>query len=214
MRHSLSNYFIFFPFCLPSLSVCRILWSRVLLCYLRAKAGMKVTNQFRLLCLQTSYNYLWDAITSHLLSSPFSSDTILFLKLHPNGATQSAVQDAPLALITKPRRQSHTPNSRPLLAATSPPYLMPINLSTVTKETLNSSVSPHKSSASTLTSRSATSRSVLHEGKSLTKNNPYPSVVDLTRNSEGDFHSRKGSDDSLGDDCDDDDEESGSSLSG
>ncbi|XP_061579577.1 bromodomain adjacent to zinc finger domain protein 2B isoform X2 [Cololabis saira] len=147
-----------------------------------------------------------------------SCDTNLFLNLHPNGATRSVVQDAPLALITKPRGQSHAVNTKPLLAATGPPYLMPINLSNGTKEMSNSSVSPHKSSASsTLATRSAMTRRVLHDRKSLTKTNPTHAALDLTRNSESDFLSRKGSDDSLGEDCDDDDneedEESGSSLS-
>uniref|UniRef100_A0A3P8TIS7 Bromodomain adjacent to zinc finger domain 2B n=1 Tax=Amphiprion percula TaxID=161767 RepID=A0A3P8TIS7_AMPPE len=136
--------------------------------------------------LLTPTKYLSDALSSHLLSLPIRSDSNLFLNLHPNGAIHSAVQDAPLALITKPRSQSSTPNSKPLLAATSPPYPMPINLSTGTKEKLGSSI--------------------LHAGKNSTKTSSSCPPVDLARGSESDIHSSKDSDDSLGDDYDDDDD--------
>ncbi|XP_023136830.2 bromodomain adjacent to zinc finger domain protein 2B isoform X2 [Amphiprion ocellaris] len=151
-----------------------------------------------------------------------SCDSNLFLNLHPNGAIHSAVQDAPLALITKPRSQSSTPNSKPLLAATSPPYPMPINLSTGTKEKLGSSASPLKPSASSgLPPKSNKTTKILHAGKNSTKTSSSCPPVDLARGSESDIHSSKDSDDSLGDDYDDDDdyeddiedEDSGSSLS-
>ncbi|XP_018557852.1 bromodomain adjacent to zinc finger domain protein 2B isoform X3 [Lates calcarifer] len=158
------------------------------------------------------------------------NDTNLFLKHHPNGVIHSEVQDAPLALITKPRSQSSTPNStpnsKPLLAATTPPYPMPINLSTGTKEPSGSSVSPFKSSPSSAHgSRKTKTPKSLHAGKSLPKTNSSYSPVDLVRGSESDIHSSKELDsDSLGEDYDDDDddeddeddindEDSGSSLS-
>ncbi|KAM9347625.1 bromodomain adjacent to zinc finger domain protein 2B [Symphorus nematophorus] len=147
------------------------------------------------------------------------NDTNLFLNHHhhPNGVIHSAVQDAPLALITKPRSQSSTPGSKPLLAAASPPYPMPINLSTGTKEISGSSASPLKSFASSgiaHTPRKTKSPKSLHAGKSLSKTSCPP--ADLLRSSESDIHSSKDSDDSLGDDFDEDDiedEDSGSSLS-
>ncbi|KAG7227522.1 hypothetical protein INR49_005337, partial [Caranx melampygus] len=80
-------------------------------------------------------------------SSQNCSDTNLFLNHRPNGAIHSEDQDAPLALISKPHSQSSTPNSKPPLAATSPSYPMPINLSTGTKEPPGSSPSPFKISA-------------------------------------------------------------------
>uniref|UniRef100_A0A3Q1BKR6 Bromodomain adjacent to zinc finger domain 2B n=1 Tax=Amphiprion ocellaris TaxID=80972 RepID=A0A3Q1BKR6_AMPOC len=172
--------------------------------------------------LLTPTKYLSDALSSHLLSLPIRSDSNLFLNLHPNGAIHSAVQDAPLALITKPRSQSSTPNSKPLLAATSPPYPMPINLSTGTKEKLGSSASPLKPSASSgLPPKSNKTTKILHAGKNSTKTSSSCPPVDLARGSESDIHSSKDSDDSLGDDYDDDDdyeddiedEDSGSSLS-
>ncbi|XP_019110796.2 bromodomain adjacent to zinc finger domain protein 2B isoform X3 [Larimichthys crocea] len=152
------------------------------------------------------------------------SDTNLFLNHHhhPNGVSHSTVQEAPLALITKPRSQRSTPGSKPLLAATSPPYPMPINLSTGTKVMSGSSASPLKSSASSgvaHTQRKSKSPKSLHAGRSLPKTSSSCLPLDLVRSSESDIHSSKDSDDSLGDDYDDEDDEdiededSGSSLS-
>lgn len=140
---------------------------------------------------------------------------------HPNGAIHSSVQDAPLALITKPRSQSSAPSSKPLLAASSPHYTMPVNLSTSTTEPSGSSAAPLKSSASV---------GFAHRPwKNKTPKSKLDSPpVNLVRSSESDIHSSKDSDDSLGDDYDDDDdddededdeddiedEDSGSSLSG
>uniref|UniRef100_A0A4W6FTI5 Bromodomain adjacent to zinc finger domain 2B n=1 Tax=Lates calcarifer TaxID=8187 RepID=A0A4W6FTI5_LATCA len=178
----------------------------------------------------TTPKYSSGTMRSNLLSLSHSNDTNLFLKHHPNGVIHSEVQDAPLALITKPRSQSSTPNStpnsKPLLAATTPPYPMPINLSTGTKEPSGSSVSPFKSSPSSAHgSRKTKTPKSLHAGKSLPKTNSSYSPVDLVRGSESDIHSSKELDsDSLGEDYDDDDddeddeddindEDSGSSLS-
>uniref|UniRef100_A0A4W6CDG9 Bromodomain adjacent to zinc finger domain 2B n=1 Tax=Lates calcarifer TaxID=8187 RepID=A0A4W6CDG9_LATCA len=76
-------------------------------------------------------------------SDEFGKSVDIFLSI--KFLIHSEVQDAPLALITKPRSQSSTPNSTPnsklLLAATTPPYPMPINLSTALPKT-NSSYSP------------------------------------------------------------------------
>ncbi|XP_031714189.1 bromodomain adjacent to zinc finger domain protein 2B-like isoform X2 [Anarrhichthys ocellatus] len=166
-----------------------------------------------------------DTFSSHLLSLPHSNDTNLFLNHHLNGVIHNAVQDAPLALITKPRSQSSTPSSKPLLVATSPAYLMPINLSTCTKEMSGTSASPLKSSASSGLAhrpRKNTTPKSLHAGKSLAKTKASCPPVDLVRGSESDIHSSRDSDDSLGDDFVDDDEDneddiededSGSSLS-
>ncbi|KAM7380595.1 hypothetical protein PAMP_003878 [Pampus punctatissimus] len=89
-----------------------------------------------------------DTLSSPLLSLPHSNDTNLFMKHHPNGGIHSSVQDAPLALITKPRSQSSAPTNKLLLAASSPHYPMAINLSTSTKEPSGISAAPLKSSAS------------------------------------------------------------------
>uniref|UniRef100_A0A8D3AKL9 Bromodomain adjacent to zinc finger domain 2B n=1 Tax=Scophthalmus maximus TaxID=52904 RepID=A0A8D3AKL9_SCOMX len=108
----------------------------------------------------------------HFLSLPHSNDTNLFLNHRPNGAFHSEVQDAPLALITKPRSQSSTLNNKPLLAATSPSDPMPINLSTCSKEPSGSSASLLKSSASARPAqgpRETKTSKYLHTGRSLPK---------------------------------------------
>lgn len=162
-------------------------------------------------------------LISPLLSLPHSNDTNLFLIHHPNGVIPATVQDAPLALITKPRCQSSTPSSNPLPAATSPPYPMPINLKTCTKEMSGSFGSLLKSATSSgVAHTSRKTPKSLGTGKSLSKANSACPPVALVRSSESDIHSSKDSDDSFGDDHDDDDEDnddlededSGSSLTG
>uniref|UniRef100_A0A671YUK9 Bromodomain adjacent to zinc finger domain 2B n=1 Tax=Sparus aurata TaxID=8175 RepID=A0A671YUK9_SPAAU len=167
------------------------------LCDPRARTGIKVTTFQHPCCLQ----HLSDTLINHLSSLPHSNDNNLFLNHHhPNGVIHSAVQDAPLALITKPRSQSSVPASKPLHAATSPPYPMPINLSTSTKDITQRSASKLKSSAS-----SGVGHKPRKSPKSLSKSNSSRPLVDLVRSSESDIHSSKDSDDSLGDDYDDDD---------
>ncbi|KAF1382497.1 hypothetical protein PFLUV_G00144400 [Perca fluviatilis] len=171
--------------------------------------------------LLTQHKHSSDTLSS--LSLPHSNDTNLFLNHHLNGVIHSAVQDAPLALLTKPRSQNSTPSSKPLLVATSPPYPTPINLSTGTKEMSGISASPLKCSASSglahRTMKTSTPKS-LNTGKSLSKTNSSYPPVDSVRGSESDIHSSRDSDDSLGNDFDDEDDEddiededSGSSLS-
>ncbi|XP_024863459.1 bromodomain adjacent to zinc finger domain protein 2B isoform X3 [Kryptolebias marmoratus] len=143
------------------------------------------------------------------------SDTDLFLNLRLNGATHSAVQDAPLSLVTKRRSQSSSPSSESLFAATRPSYLMPINLSTGTKEVSNGSASSPKLSAPLgPVPGSGKTTVVPHERRGLTKPDSRCPPVDSTRNNESEFSSSKGSDESFEDDEDDsEDEDFGSSLS-
>ncbi|XP_033965632.1 bromodomain adjacent to zinc finger domain protein 2B isoform X1 [Pseudochaenichthys georgianus] len=167
----------------------------------------------------TQHKHSSDTLSSHLMSLPHINDTNLFLSHHLNGMIHGAVQDAPLALITKPRSQSSTPCSKPPLVATSPPCLMPINLSTGSSDsTPNSSASPGRVHRQ----RKSNTPKFL-PGKSLSKSSTSCPPADLVRGSESDIHSSsRDSDDSLGDDFDDDDddddddvedEDSGSSLS-
>ncbi|XP_053184463.1 bromodomain adjacent to zinc finger domain protein 2B-like [Scomber japonicus] len=157
-----------------------------------------------------------DTFSSHLLSLPHSNETNLFMNHHPNGAIHSSVQDAPLALVIKPRSQGSGPSSKPLLAASSPHFPMPTNLSTSTKEPSGSSAAPRKSLAPLGFAHTSRKRKI---PKSKIDSSCLP--VNLVRSSESDIHSSKDSDDSLGDDYDDDeddeddveDEDSGSSLS-
>lgn len=132
-----------------------------------------------------------------------SNDTNLFLSRHPNGAMPGAVQDAPLALITKPRSQG----LRPPQSCPSPPYPMPINLSTSSKDSSGSSSSPVKPQQP----RKSRNPKPLSLSKAV-------SPAHAVRSRESDLLSSKDSDDSLGDDYDDEDDmeddDSGSSLSG
>lgn len=63
-------------------------------------------------------------------SNLFLTSNLLKDSPHLNGVVQSTVQDAPLALITKPRSDSSKTPDKPLLEATSPCFNTPINLST------------------------------------------------------------------------------------
>uniref|UniRef100_A0A672IA59 DDT domain-containing protein n=1 Tax=Salarias fasciatus TaxID=181472 RepID=A0A672IA59_SALFA len=140
-----------------------------------------------------------------VLPLSISGDSNLFLTLHSNGAISGAVQDAPLALITKPQRQSGTPNSKPLLAASSPPYPTPMNLSIGGRHLSGAPSFPHKSSASSgpaPRSRKMKTPKTVNMRKTPVKSNSL-----LARGSESDVHSSKDSDDSLGDDNDDDDDD-------
>uniref|UniRef100_A0AAQ4NZ36 Bromodomain adjacent to zinc finger domain 2B n=1 Tax=Gasterosteus aculeatus aculeatus TaxID=481459 RepID=A0AAQ4NZ36_GASAC len=174
--------------------------------------------------LLTQHKSLSDIFSSHSLSLPHGNDTNLFLSHHLNGVTHNAVQDAPLALITKPRSHSSTSSSKPLPVATSPAHLMPINLSTCAKDMPASSASPLKSpSGLAHRPRKTSTPKSLHEGDRLAKTQASCPAPDVVRGSESDIHSSRDSDDSLGDDFDDDDEDneddiededSASSLSG
>uniref|UniRef100_A0A665UVJ3 Bromodomain adjacent to zinc finger domain 2B n=1 Tax=Echeneis naucrates TaxID=173247 RepID=A0A665UVJ3_ECHNA len=152
-----------------------------------------------------------DKLSCNLLSLSHSNDASVFLNHRPNGAIHCEVQSAPLALITKPRGQSSTTNSKPLLAATTPSYPMPINLSTGSKEASSSSASPLKSAALSglaHSSRRTKTPKSLHTGKSPLKSNSSCPTIDFVRGSESAIHSSKDSDsDSVGEDFDDDDED-------
>ncbi|XP_027877716.1 bromodomain adjacent to zinc finger domain protein 2B-like isoform X3 [Xiphophorus couchianus] len=139
----------------------------------------------------------------------------LFLNPHFNRVVSTADQDAPLALITKPRIQTNSPSKRPLLPATSPPYHTPVNLSIGSKKLSDTSAFPSKSAPSGLVPGSAKAASVLHGGCRPAKTSSCIKPIDLTRSSGFDFHSSRGSEESSGD-IEDDEEislNSGSSLS-
>lgn len=162
-----------------------------------------------------------DLFNSLLPSHPHSSDTNLFLIHHPNGVVPTTAQDAPLALITRPRSQSSTPSSKPLPAAISPPYPMPINLKKHSKKTSGSFGSVLQSSASSdVTVKTRKSPMSVCSGKSLSKSNLAGLLGASATSSKSQVHSWRDSDTSGEDHEDDDDnddledEDSGSSLSG
>ncbi|KAM4731279.1 LOW QUALITY PROTEIN: bromodomain adjacent to zinc finger domain protein 2B-like [Anableps anableps] len=163
---------------------------------------------------------LMDSVkTSSECSKNQICDPKLFRNPHHNRAISTAGQDAPLALVAKPRFQTNSPSSKPLLAATSPHYLTPINLSTGTNEALDTSASSPKSSGPLgLVPGSIKGATVLHGEWRPVKTSSCLEPVDLTKSSGSDFHSNKSSEDSSGDIEDEDEEnsldnDSGSSLS-
>ncbi|XP_042566548.1 bromodomain adjacent to zinc finger domain protein 2B isoform X3 [Clupea harengus] len=166
----------------------------------------------------------------HSLLSPYSGHSNLFLagtllghpcSPQPNGVIQSAVQEAPLALITKPRGHSRTPD-KPLLAATSPAFSTPVNLTTGAREHSLSASSSASASATAGVLGPATSSPRPRKGKPtkvtmVAAAGPSPgqqshlvqSLVDLFRGTESDIPSSKDSNDSAEDveDWDDDDDD-------
>uniref|UniRef100_A0A671PBA3 Bromodomain adjacent to zinc finger domain protein 2B-like n=1 Tax=Sinocyclocheilus anshuiensis TaxID=1608454 RepID=A0A671PBA3_9TELE len=101
-----------------------------------------------------------------------------------------AVQDAPLALITKPRSQSTRAPDKPLLAATSPAFNIPINLTS----TGRTSTSPG------LTPRAARGKGCQIGRRTLKRERP--SLVEHFRGSESELPDSKDSDDLLMEDED------------
>lgn len=108
------------------------------------------------------------------------------------------MQDAPLALITKPRSDSSKTPDRPLLAATSPCFNTPINLSTGARQSYSGP--PSSDQASTQRESCRVSTGSLLQGK-------------MFREMESDIPSSKDSDDS-GEFDDDEEEDLSVSLSG
>uniref|UniRef100_A0A674EVE0 Bromodomain adjacent to zinc finger domain 2B n=1 Tax=Salmo trutta TaxID=8032 RepID=A0A674EVE0_SALTR len=165
---------------------------------------------------------------NHRLPSPHTNHSNLFLAssllgAHPKGVIHSKVQDAPMALITKPRSSSQNRSTinNPLLAATSPPFSMPVNLSTGHKEHSSGALG-WVSTSPGLAHRAGKSKAqqkALHTGKGISQSQTHlvQSQVELFRGTESDIPSSKDSDDSVEDDehdDEDDEEDSDDSLSG
>ncbi|XP_058643198.1 bromodomain adjacent to zinc finger domain protein 2B isoform X2 [Onychostoma macrolepis] len=122
---------------------------------------------------------------------PFSSPFLPSLPTenhHPG-----ALQDAPLALITKPRSQStHTPG-KPLLAATSPAFNTPINLTTTGRTSISPGLTPRAG------------RGKASQTGQRTLKTERPSLVELYRGAESELPDSKDSEDSLMEDEDEND---------
>lgn len=164
--------------------------------------------------------------SSHRLPSPHTNHSNLFLAssllgAHPKGVIHSKVQDAPMALITKPRSSSQNRSTinNPVMAASSPPFSMPVNLSTGTKEHSSGALG-WVSTSPGLAHRAGKSKAqhkALHKGKDH-QTHLVQSLVELFQGTESDIPNSKDSDDSVEDDDDEDDdndeEDSDDSLSG
>eukprot|EP00063_Salmo_salar_P044802 XP_014019637.1 PREDICTED: bromodomain adjacent to zinc finger domain protein 2B isoform X18 [Salmo salar] len=164
-----------------------------------------------------------ETLSSHTLPSPHTNNSNLFLATsflgpHPNGVIHSTVQDAPLALITKPRStsQSRSTNNKSLLAATSPSFSMPVNLSTRTKEHSSGGMASTSPGLAHRAGKSKAQHKALHKGKDH-QTHLVQSLVELFQGTESDIPNSKDSDDSVEDDDDEDDdndeEDSDDSLS-
>uniref|UniRef100_A0A3B3RFA1 Bromodomain adjacent to zinc finger domain 2B n=1 Tax=Paramormyrops kingsleyae TaxID=1676925 RepID=A0A3B3RFA1_9TELE len=136
---------------------------------------------------------------SSLHSNLFLSSTLLGHH-HPNGVIQSAIQEAPLALITKPRSQVKTPDKPPLAAAGVPPFSTPVNLSMVPTRP---STSPGLAHAQ---GKNRAPKSI-SAGRGANQSHLVQSLVDLFRGTESDIPSSKDSDDSVEDEDDEEEEE-------
>ncbi|XP_014019637.2 bromodomain adjacent to zinc finger domain protein 2B isoform X18 [Salmo salar] len=154
-----------------------------------------------------------ETLSSHTLPSPHTNNSNLFLATsflgpHPNGVIHSTVQDAPLALITKPRStsQSRRTNNKSLLAATSPSFSMPVNLSTRTKEHSSGGMASTSPGLAHRAGKSKAQHKALHKGKDH-QTHLVQSLVELFQGTESDIPNSKDSDDSVEDDDDEDDDD-------
>ncbi|KAM9486251.1 bromodomain adjacent to zinc finger domain protein 2B isoform 2-T3 [Clarias gariepinus] len=135
---------------------------------------------------------------NHQHSNLFLPSTLQKNSSHNNGVVQSNVQDAPLALITKPRSDGSKTPDKPLLATTSPCFNTPINLSTGARQSYFEP--PDSNKASTQQAPCRASKGSLLQGK-------------MFREMVSDFPSSKDSDGS-GEYEDDEEEDLSDSLSG
>ncbi|XP_064881399.1 bromodomain adjacent to zinc finger domain protein 2B-like isoform X10 [Oncorhynchus nerka] len=162
-------------------------------------------------------------------SNLFLSSALLGLAAHPNGVIQSTTaQDAPLALITKPRKDSNKD-----LSGAGASLSLPVNLSTGGRAHLASSQGPQSrptTSPSPATARGprkikapklqapnlqvqAHALAPMAAWKGLSQSHLVQSLVDLFRGAEAGLPglpglpSSKDSDDSVEDDDDDDDDD-------
>ncbi|XP_066544381.1 bromodomain adjacent to zinc finger domain protein 2B isoform X6 [Amia ocellicauda] len=158
-----------------------------------------------------------DSPGSQKLTPPNSNHSNLFLSNtllghhQPNGVIQSAIQEAPLALTTKPRSQTKTPDKQ-LLNTSSVSFSTPVNLSTAAKNhSTNQMVQARPSTSPALSQVSgkdkASSAKVPLTGKGAPQSHLVQSLVDLFRGAESDIPSSKDSDDSIEDEDDEDDDD-------
>ncbi|XP_025893949.1 bromodomain adjacent to zinc finger domain protein 2B isoform X2 [Nothoprocta perdicaria] len=137
-------------------------------------------------------------------SNPFLTNALLG-NHQPNGAIQSVIQEAPLALTTKPKSQTKINES--VTASGSVPFSSPVNLSASgNKSTGNrTAVMP---STSPLLPVSGKDKAVSNNAvKTQHRLHSAKLVVEQFRGADSDAPSSKDSDDSNDDDDDDDDED-------
>uniref|UniRef100_A0A8C4J859 Bromodomain adjacent to zinc finger domain protein 2B n=1 Tax=Dromaius novaehollandiae TaxID=8790 RepID=A0A8C4J859_DRONO len=126
----------------------------------------------------------------------------------PNGVIQSVIQEAPLALTTKPKSQ--TKISESVATSGSAPFSSPVNLSACGKKTTGNrtAVVPSTSPVLPASGKDKTvSNNAVNAVKTQHRLHSAKLVVEQFRGADSDAPSSKDSDDSNDDDDDDDDED-------
>ncbi|XP_009082955.1 PREDICTED: bromodomain adjacent to zinc finger domain protein 2B, partial [Acanthisitta chloris] len=137
-------------------------------------------------------------------SNPFLTNALLG-NHQPNGVIQSVIQEAPLALTTKPKAQ--TKLSESVAIPSSAPFALPVNLSACGKKPAGNRT-PAVPSTSPVLPGSGKDKPVSNNaGKAQHRLPSAKLVVEQFRGADSDAPSSKDSDDSNDDDDDDEDED-------
>ncbi|XP_068805608.1 bromodomain adjacent to zinc finger domain protein 2B isoform X5 [Struthio camelus] len=140
-------------------------------------------------------------------SNPFLTNALLG-NHQPNGVIQSVIQEAPLALTTKPKSQTKINES--VATSGSAPFSSPVNLSACGKKTTGNrtAVMPSTSPVLPASGKDKTvSNNAVNAVKPQHRLHSAKLVVEQFRGTDSDAPSSKDSDDSNDDDDDDDDED-------
>uniref|UniRef100_A0A8B9SAU1 Bromodomain adjacent to zinc finger domain protein 2B n=1 Tax=Apteryx owenii TaxID=8824 RepID=A0A8B9SAU1_APTOW len=140
-------------------------------------------------------------------SNPFLTNALLG-NHQPNGVIQSVIQEAPLALTTKPKSQTKINES--VATSGSAPFSSPVNLSACGKKTTGNrtAVMPSTSPVLPASGKDKTvSNNAINAVKTQHRLHSAKLVVEQFRGADSDAPSSKDSDDSNDDDDDDDDED-------
>ncbi|XP_010185753.1 PREDICTED: bromodomain adjacent to zinc finger domain protein 2B, partial [Mesitornis unicolor] len=140
-------------------------------------------------------------------SNPFLTNALLG-NHQPNGVIQSVIQEAPLALTTKPKSQTKVNESAAV--SSSAPFSLPVNLSTCGKKPAGTRT-PVMASTSPVIPGSGKDKPVSNNAVNAVKTqhrlHSAKLVVEQFRGVDSDAPSSKDSDDSNDDDDDDEDED-------
>lgn len=140
-------------------------------------------------------------------SNPFLTNALLG-NHQPNGVIQSVIQEAPLALTTKPKPQTKINES--VAISSSAPFPLPLNLSACGKKTTGNRTAVMPSTSPVLPGSGkdkAVSNNAVNAVKPQHRLHSAKLVVEQFRGVDSDAPSSKDSDDSNDDDDDDEDED-------
>uniref|UniRef100_A0A8C5TDY4 Bromodomain adjacent to zinc finger domain protein 2B n=1 Tax=Malurus cyaneus samueli TaxID=2593467 RepID=A0A8C5TDY4_9PASS len=140
-------------------------------------------------------------------SNPFLTNALLG-NHQPNGVIQSVIQEAPLALTTKPKPQTKINES--VAISSSAPFSLPINLSACGKKTTGNRTAVMPSTSPVLPGSGkdkTVSNNAVNAVKPQHRLHSAKLVVEQFRGLDSDAPSSKESDDSNDDDDDDEDED-------